>query len=158
MNLDPIIISLIALAISIASVLFSMHNAGIDRRIQFEQLRGNMIIRLTIRGIEVATITQTLLGQNTKQIKTVKMLTEIAKGIVEIREKLKSMTIPPFFINTLTQSLYSIKSDIEDCEYIFDNLKKAVEESDFNEVQIIVTGLHERIYGKNKKHQTKQST
>ena len=150
MNLDPIIISLVALGVSIISILFSMHNSGVNRQIQLEQLRGNIITRLTIRGIEIGAIAQKLLSQNPEQIKIIKILTEVGEGILDVRKKIKSMFPAPFFTGWLTINLYKIKSDFEDSEYIFDNLKKAIDEADYKEAQTITEGLHERFFGKNK--------
>jgi len=45
MNLDATTISLIALGISIFSLLIALYNSDVDRRIQIEQLKGEMLTR-----------------------------------------------------------------------------------------------------------------
>jgi len=141
-------ISLIALAVSVGSVLFSIHIAGLNRRMQFEQVRGNLTTRLTIRGLEIITLVHKLRSQEPRQIKIMEILGKVADGIIIVREKLQTLSAPPFFTGTITLGLINIKSDIDDSEHIFDTLKKAFENSDYQMMETIATGLLERFWNK----------
>jgi hypothetical protein len=149
MKIDPVYISLIALAVSIASLAISSYRAAVDRRLQWEQLRGSVLARLTSRGVELLTLIEELRrfpGDETFAI--TRKLIRIAEGLVDIRQRLKRMESPPLFYTSAFVTRFApIKSEVEDAEPVFDKLRSEVMQSDFSHASLTADGLIQRFYG-----------
>jgi hypothetical protein len=149
MKIDPIVISLIALAVSILSLIISSYRAAVDRRLQWEHLRGSVRTQLASRGVELLTLIEELRRfPGDESITLIGKLIQIAEGIIDIRRKLKEMEAPPlFFTSALVTRFAPIKSDLDDAEPIFDKLRSDIMESNFSEANKVADGLLVRIYG-----------
>lgn len=149
MKVDPITISLIALAVAIAGLLLSSYRAAVDRKLQWEQLRGSIHTQLTSRGVEVLTMIEELRHLRTNEVADLTgKLIRVAQGLVDIRKKLKEMEKPPWFLtSTLITRLAPITSDLDDAEPIFETLLAAIREANFARASVIEDGLVGRIYG-----------
>jgi hypothetical protein len=149
MKIDPVYVSLIALAVSIASLGISSYRAAVDRRVQWEQLRGSILARLTSRGVELLTLIEELRrfpGDETFAI--IRKLIRIAEGLVDMRQRLKRMEAPPlFYTSELITRFAPIKSEVEDAEPVFDKLRSDIMQSNFSEASLTADGLIQRFYG-----------
>ena len=149
MKIDPIVISLVALGVSILSFIIATYRAAVDRRLQWEQLRGDIRVRLTSRGVELLTLIEELRRfPGDESFTLTKKLICIAEGIIDIRQKLKRMEVPPlFFTSALITRFAPIKSNLDDAEPIFDKLRSEIMQSNFSYAIMTADGLLERVYG-----------
>lgn len=149
MSLEATTISLIALFVSILSLLLSLYNSDVDRRIQIEQLKGEMTTRLTFRGIEMLGYIKKLDMQKPEVTDVLKKnLIKVVDGIIEARRNLR--TYPkssPFFGSDIFTSLQRMRNDIEDAEPVFDKLREAFTDCDLKSIEQITDGLIERFFG-----------
>ena len=159
--MDSTIISVIALVISIISFAISIYQSGIDRNLQFEQLRGNLLNELTAKGLKLATETQQLLAQIEnnpedqvqKKLEVVRKLTRIAEGFIEMRKSLKALESPPFFSTSkLLTKFTPIESELNDLEIIFDELFKSLKNKNLNDVNSSADGIIKRLFGSSSKN------
>jgi len=153
MKIDPVTISLIALGVSIFSLAMSSHRAAVDRRVQWEQLRGAIQARLTARGLDMLTMIEEVSRSSTDQATDLtKKLMRIVEGLVDIRKRLKNMEeLPPFTVSYCITGLAPIKSELDDADLIFDVLGASIREGKFSEASTAADGLLERLYGAEKK-------
>ena len=92
MTLDATTISLIALGVSIFSLIVALYNSEVDRRIQIEQLKGEMITRLTFRGIEMLGYIKQLENQKSEGAdKLSQKLMKVMEGLVDVRQNFKTL-------------------------------------------------------------------
>lgn len=149
MNLVPIAISIIALAVSIVSLIIAFYNSHIDRRIQVEQIRGEMVNRLTIRGVElIAAIEKIEIEQTDEAVEILQTLLRVVQEMTDMRRRLKELpVIPPVLGSAVIPDLYRIRSEIEDMDPIFEALSKAIANKDLKEIRLGANGLLERICG-----------
>jgi hypothetical protein len=149
MKIDPVFISLVVLVVSIASLAISSYRAAVDRRLQWEQLLGSVLARLTSRGVELLTLSEELRrfpGDETFAI--TRKLIRIAEGLVDIRQRLKRMESPRlFYTSALVTRFAPIKSEVEDAEPVFDKLRAEIMQSDFSQANLTADGLIQRFYG-----------
>jgi hypothetical protein len=149
MKIDPVYISLAALGVSMLSLWVSISRAAVDRRLQWEQMRGGMQTTLTAKGVELLTLIEELRRfSDDETLPLVDKLIRIAEGTVDIRQRLKRLGSPPFFsASHLTVELAPIKHDLDEAEPIFDKLRSTIAESKFSEAHRVADGLIERLYG-----------
>jgi hypothetical protein len=149
MKLDPITISVTALAVSAFSLILSTYRAGVDRRLQWEQFRGGIHARLTSRGVEILTMREELRRFPTDESNSlIQKLLRISEAIWDIRKILKRMeTPPPFFASAMITQIAPIKSDLDDAEPIFEKLVGAIRISDMQKADKLANGLIERLCG-----------
>ena len=147
MNFNAITISLIALVISFISFLIALYNSHVDRLIQIEQLKGEMVTRMTYRGLEILThIKEVKMEPSEETVKLLNDLIKVAEGIVNIRQRLKKFPKVPFIGGSaIIPELHSIRNDIVDAEAIFDKLNKAVINWDLLEMRESIDGLIKRL-------------
>jgi hypothetical protein len=149
MNLDASNISVIALVVSIFSLIVALYNSDVDRRIKIEQLKGEMVSRLTSRGIEMLGYIKRLDMQKSEEADELSQnLMKVMEGLVNVRQSLKkSPKPPPFLASAIVPSLQRIRNDIEDAEIVFDKLNEAFADWDLKEIEQITDGLLERFFG-----------
>ncbi len=147
MNINPVTISLIALIVSIISLLISSYRAGVDRKLQWEQLRGSVHSRLTSHGVELITMIDELRQLHTDEAEGLaKKLILIGQGIVDVRKRLRKMERPPLFqTSALITKVAPIKSDLDDAEPVFEELNTAIRKANFSKASEIADGLLKRI-------------
>ncbi len=147
MNFDAITISLIALGISFISFLIALYNSHVDRRIQIEQLKGEVVTRLTYRGLEIlAYIKEVKMKQPEETVELLDNLIKVAEEIVNVRQSLKKIPKLPFIsFSAIIPQLHSIRNDIMDAEPIFDKLSKAIIDWDLFEMRECIDGLIKRL-------------
>ncbi|MEA2096077.1 MAG: hypothetical protein U9P73_05220 [Candidatus Cloacimonadota bacterium] len=147
MNFDAITISLIALVISFISFLIALYNSHVDRLIQIEQLKGEMVTRLTYRGLEILTHIKEIKTKPSEE--TVELLDDfikVAEGIVNIRQRLKKFPKLPYIGGSaIIPELHSLRNDIVDAEAIFEKLNEAINNWDLLEMRESINGLLERL-------------
>jgi hypothetical protein len=152
MMINPVYISLVALVVSIISLAISSYRAAVDRRLQWEQLRGSVQSRLTSRGVELLTLIEELRrfpGDETLAI--TKKLIRIAEALVDMRQHLKGMESPPLFhASSCITRFAPLKSEFEDAEPVFDKLRSEVMQSNFSQANLTADGLIQRLYGSEK--------
>jgi hypothetical protein len=149
MNIDSTIISIGALFVSIISLVIAVYNFGVDRRIQIEQLKGEMVNRLTFRGIEILSHIDKLCRCGTEETcDRSKRLIKVSEGIVQVRKELKGLSRPPlFFVSSRVTELHQIRSEIQDAEPVFDKLNEAISDLDLEKIERITEGLASRLWG-----------
>ena len=149
MPLDSTTISIAALIVSVISLMFAIYNFGVDRKIQFEQIKGELIYRLTFRGIEIISHIEKLCKCEAEEAcERSKKLMKVSEGIVQIRKDLRELSKPPlFFVSSNVTELQQIRSEIQDAEPVFDKLNEAVSDLDFANIEKITKGLIERLWG-----------
>ena len=149
MAIVPIIISLIALGVSISGLVISTRRSAVDRQLQWEQLRGGVMSRLTSRGGELLTFIEELRrfpGDET--VALIQKLVRIAEGVVDMRERLKRMGEPPLLsVSARITRFAPIKSDLDDTEPVFDMLRSEIMQSHFSRASTTADGLVQRLYG-----------
>jgi hypothetical protein len=77
--MTPETISLIAIGISIGSLLVSLHRAASDRALQWEQMRGSLQARLTSRTLEVMALADEIRSSG------------LERGVIEAAEELERL-------------------------------------------------------------------
>ena len=149
MTIDPIVVSVSALGVSIVSLLITAYRGGVEHRLQWEQMRGRAHTRLTSRAIELLTIVEDLRQVDSVQANAViQRLVAVMQGLVEMRTSLKGMkSLGWFWPSLLSTKLEPIVSELDDADVIFDALGVAVQKRDLIEARTIADGLIERIYG-----------
>ncbi len=149
MNLDATTISLIALGISIFSLLIAFYNSDVDRRIQIEQLKGEMLTRLTYRGVDIiGDIKKLEMTPSEETFELLKDLIKVAEGIGNIRQGIMQLPkTPPIFGSAIMPSLQRTLNDIDDAEPIFDKLSEDIANWDLKEVRQTTDNLLERLFG-----------
>src|SRR6185437_1752975 len=154
MKIDPITISIAALTASFLSLIISTYRAAVDRRLQWEQIRGDMQSRLTSRGVELLTLIEELNrfpGDETSDL--IRKLIRIADGMVNIRQRLKEMKTPPwFYTSVLVTEVAPIKSELDEAEPVFDKLRSEIMGSHFPRASLTADGLIQRLYGSETKN------
>jgi hypothetical protein len=142
-------ISLVALSVSGISLYLSTPRAAVDRKLQWEQLRGNVLAKLTARGLELITLIQELMSSPSEEIvNLIHKLIQISKGIVSMREGVTRMEIPPSFRTSALLTRYApIKTQLDNADLIFDKLKIAVRKKNMTEASELADGLYKRFYG-----------
>ena len=85
MNFDPTNIALIALGISVISLLISLYNSNIDRRVQLAQLKGEMETSLFHRITEMLSHIKEL--QKELEVEPTKDKIEILQAITNVSQK-----------------------------------------------------------------------
>lgn len=150
MNLDATTISLIALGVAIFSLIVALYNSDVDRRIQIEQLKGEMVTRLTSRGLEMLGYIKRLDMRKSEETDELSQkFIKVMEGLVEVRKGLKEFPrSPPFFSSFTVPGLQRIRNDVEDMEPIFDKLSEAFADWDLKEIESLTNGLLERFFGK----------
>lgn len=146
-----IVISLVALGISIISILISLYNSDVDRRIQIEQIKGEMITLLTYRGVEILSHIKRLeMKPSEEKVELLKDLIKVAEGIVNVRQSIQKLPkLSPILGSFMIPDLYKIRNQIYDAEPIFDKLIEAIDNGDLMLIRQATDGLIERLFGKN---------
>jgi hypothetical protein len=149
MDLTPIDISLLALLVSVISLAVALYNTRVDRRIQLEHLKGEMMNRLTSRGIEILSHIEKLsLYPSEAVCEQCRQLIRVSEGIIEVRRVLKKFPeLPLFPSSSALLQLQKARSSIEDAEPVFDRLGQAVSTLNLEEIGRISDGLVERLLG-----------
>ena len=153
MSMDPTTISLVALGVALVSLILSAHRGAVDRRLQLEQLRGEMRVRLTSRGVDLLSMIDALRQDNPPEGDSlIGKLVKVARGLVDVREDLRDLRMP-FFVpaSLFATNFQRIRDDIEDAEPVFKRLRRAIDERNFAEASQIADGLLERVYGRDEK-------
>ncbi|MBU4201009.1 MAG: hypothetical protein KKG09_03165 [Verrucomicrobia bacterium] len=152
MKLDPLTLSITALAISILSLLISLYRAGVDRRIQLEQLRGEMRTRLTSWAVDVLSMIEGLKNYPSPEtVRTMEKLLDLAKATTDIRHGIQHLSVPICIPASLFAVEYHrLKNDTEDLEPLFNALSKEMEQSNFTKVNDIADGIIYRLVDRKK--------
>ncbi|MDP8211772.1 MAG: hypothetical protein P9X22_00590 [Candidatus Zapsychrus exili] len=148
--LNPIIVSWIAICISVFSVWFSIRNANTNRIMHLNNIRGEIVTQLTIVGLELLSNIKSLLKYSNPDLDTIEILKELAEDIVKIRNnfKLEAFGSPSLkVIDKYAKDLSAIKIDWDDSIHIFEKLTQAVNAKDMESVKQCTKGLHERFHG-----------
>lgn len=127
---DPI--SFFALGISILSLVLTVNREMVDRQHQCEQLRGEIIARLTARGVQLLSMIRDLMGaggtcEEPGAIKCtcVHSMSDLLGRMTEVRERLRRLPTPRFgFASSTLLTLRRIRSDLDDAEAVFDDLQE----------------------------------
>ena len=116
-------------------------------------MRGSIHTRFTSRGVEVLTLIDELQSSNDEEAKIlIKKLIRVLDGIVDTRKSLEGLISPPLFAPSLFMTkLSEIKSDIDDSDPVFEDLKIKLREKNYTKANLIADGLLGRILGKMKK-------
>lgn len=166
MNTIPVVISLIALTVSIISLVVSVRRAAVDRLLQLEQLRGELRFRLTANALTVSELGEQLIRLAKKLLESYQMrhndhltqkaeecieaskyLLELSRHMVGMRADLEGFRFPSEDVNFAIVKLTAIKSDIKDFEVVLERLPKAVQDENFKEAISIANGLLNRLIG-----------
>ena len=148
MNVDPTTISLIALCVSILSLLISVFQMRVDRGLQWEQLRGSLQTRLTIRCIEIlALVDKITLNINPDSLSLIQKLTRMVEELVALRRDFRGLKNLGIGKTLLLTKITAIKSDLDDADPVFDKLRLEISENDLVKANKTADGLLQRIFG-----------
>lgn len=149
MRIDPVTISLIALVVSIISLLMSSYRAAVDRNLQWEQMRGAIQVRLTARGLDMLTVLEEVRRSSKVEATDLsRKIIRVVDGLVDMRKKLMEMeTLPRFTASNCIIRLTSIKSSLDDADIIFDKLQASILDGNLSDASSNADGLLERLYG-----------
>lgn len=146
MNLDPITISKWALfisalgfCVSLTSLLLSIFNKQVDKKIQFEQVRGEIRTMLTSRGIEALEVMDKL-NYSPVHIELIDKLHRLLKGMVYVRTTLQDLKYPAVV------ELQKILSDVKDMEPVFESLFAKANSGDWSGANVVINGLLQRYF------------
>ncbi len=149
MKIDPVLISIAALIVSLVSLAFSLSRAGLDRRLQFEQMRGRVQTKLTTQGIELINMIEQLqLIDSTEAHELSIKLIKIAEGLMNARRTLTEFEKPPRFrTSRLIAGFAPIASSIDNMEPVFEKLRAAIQTTDLSKAARVADGLLVQLLG-----------
>ncbi len=147
--MDSLTVSISALGVSILSLLISVYRAGVDRRIQFEQRRGEIKTRLTFWGVDILSLIEGL--KNPPSIDTIPVmqkLLSVANALVDIREQIQRLSVPVWLpVSLFAVNFQKIRNDTADLEPLIDELRRETKNRNFAKVNEIANGIIHRLTG-----------
>jgi len=148
-NLNPIVISVAALAVSTLSLAMTLLTAAVNRRLQWEQMRGEIVNRLTARGIEISMAVHTLRARNDPLTKPLThQLIQVLEGLVGIRTRFRNMKLPAIFpYSMILTRMTPIKYEIDDVDPVFESMRSSIDDGNLEEAKKNADGLLRRFYG-----------
>ena len=142
-----LLVSAAAFLVALISLIFSLINKWAEKRLHFEQLRGEIRSKLTAWGIDAGQIFRKVVQSSSPQALEIgEKLEKFMSGVVDIRSKLEGLSYP------FVVELQAVLSDIKDMEPVFNRLLVVVNNADWKEVNIILDGLLVRLYGSKSKN------
>ncbi|MBI5770916.1 MAG: hypothetical protein HZA93_24270 [Verrucomicrobia bacterium] len=148
-KIDPVVVSISALVVSIVSLVLTTRRAAVDRRLQWEQLRGRTHSRLTARGVELLTwIEEVRRVKPADSLSLTRKLIRISEGVIAMRKSLARMRYSSGLLSsTALTEMTPIVSDLDDADPIFEMLSVAVKKPDIVAAEVVADGLLRRFYG-----------
>jgi hypothetical protein len=144
-----IVISIAALLISLINLISSLSRSGLDRRLEYEQMRGRIQAKITFQGLELLSMVEELqLIDSTEAHELLRKLLRIMEGLTDMRRKLAELESQPAFgTSLLIGRLSTVVSSVDDTEPVFEQLRVAMRIPDLPKALRVADGLLDRILG-----------
>ena len=151
MNIDQWI-PLVALAISLVALAHSILTGQAQARISLAERRNRIRLDVHDKALRLLSLIRGLMveAQSQQQAQIIETLVQTSEGLVSVYRDLNSDQSTPWGIQTRAATFYDrMATDMQEFSRVLDKAEAAFSSRDFDKLEAIAQGLHQRIWGGN---------